>query len=329
MNQQTFLNELAAGLALLRPDDRRQVLDYYAEMILDRIEGGLTEEGAVARLEPPEQIAARIRVEYGGLCMAGPKTAQGPHGVLEYRPEGVVQAVELAARHTGLRLRPSPDGMLRVLLSAHQGQWVTADEYEGVYRLSYKPPLLGMLPPGCQQDIVLELPCGFEGTAGAKTSCAAICAEGLSLTGKLSLHTSHSAIKAKNCACSSFSLGTSNSSITLAGLTGQTCNATTSNSRIAAAGCHFAGRLHLTTSNGGVRVEGVASPDIALTTSNGAIKGWILGSEEDYSVSAHTSNARSSLPSIADAARPNRLYAATSNAKIRLGFAQAAPDKAG
>ncbi|MBQ8893779.1 MAG: DUF1700 domain-containing protein [Clostridia bacterium] len=63
MNKQQFLTELARRLQQLPPADIARSLDYYAEMIDDRIEDGLSEEEAVGALGPIEEIAGQILMD--------------------------------------------------------------------------------------------------------------------------------------------------------------------------------------------------------------------------------------------------------------------------
>ena len=60
MNKERFLIELASALAGLPEDDVEKSLEYYSEIIDDRIEDGLSEEEAVADLGPIEEIRAQI-----------------------------------------------------------------------------------------------------------------------------------------------------------------------------------------------------------------------------------------------------------------------------
>lgn len=60
MNKPEFIDELYHLLNPLSKSERQQHLDYYEEMIADRMEDGLTEEEAVAALGRPADIAAQI-----------------------------------------------------------------------------------------------------------------------------------------------------------------------------------------------------------------------------------------------------------------------------
>ena len=60
MNKLSFLDELYHLLKSLPSAERQQHLDYYAEMIDDRVEDGLSEEASVAALGSAADIAAQI-----------------------------------------------------------------------------------------------------------------------------------------------------------------------------------------------------------------------------------------------------------------------------
>ncbi len=63
MNKQDFLASLRQGLKNLPQNEADKFLDYYAEMIDDRIEEGVTETEAITALGPVENLIAQIREE--------------------------------------------------------------------------------------------------------------------------------------------------------------------------------------------------------------------------------------------------------------------------
>ena len=60
MTRVEFLTQLDHKLSALSKEEADQYLDYYAEMLADRMEDGMSEEEAVASLESVDTIAARI-----------------------------------------------------------------------------------------------------------------------------------------------------------------------------------------------------------------------------------------------------------------------------
>ena len=64
MTKNEFLNQLRARLAHLNPQEREKSVAYYAEMIDERMEEGMSEAEAVASMEDVGVIAARIAAEH-------------------------------------------------------------------------------------------------------------------------------------------------------------------------------------------------------------------------------------------------------------------------
>ena len=63
MNKQEFTNQLTAALSGLSQEDIRKSVDFYIEMVDDRIEDGMSEEEAVAALGSIDEIKGRILEE--------------------------------------------------------------------------------------------------------------------------------------------------------------------------------------------------------------------------------------------------------------------------
>lgn len=60
MTKSQFLDRIKAGIASLPQGDKEKYLEYYSEMVDDRMEEGMTEEGAVADIGSPSDIIAQI-----------------------------------------------------------------------------------------------------------------------------------------------------------------------------------------------------------------------------------------------------------------------------
>lgn len=63
MNKQEFLAALGERLSGLSAEDMERSVEYYSEMIDDRVEDGLSEEEAVAALGSVDEIASRILLD--------------------------------------------------------------------------------------------------------------------------------------------------------------------------------------------------------------------------------------------------------------------------
>ena len=65
MTRKEYMQSLKEKLFFLTEENRQGILDYYAEMLDDRMEDGQAEEYAVAAMEKPEEIASRLWQEQG------------------------------------------------------------------------------------------------------------------------------------------------------------------------------------------------------------------------------------------------------------------------
>ncbi len=75
MTRRQFLNDLYRRLGPLSREEAEQHLTYYAEMLADRMEEGMTEEEAVASMEDVDTIARRILEDAGVELENAPEAA--------------------------------------------------------------------------------------------------------------------------------------------------------------------------------------------------------------------------------------------------------------
>lgn len=85
MNKQEFLDELRSRLKSLEPADIEKTVDYYSEMIDDRVEDGMSEEQAVETLGSMDEIISQIMFD-----MPLPKLAKAA-----MRPSRALRAWEI------------------------------------------------------------------------------------------------------------------------------------------------------------------------------------------------------------------------------------------
>ena len=74
MKKLEFINELGAQLHSMPAEEVRPLLDYYMEIVADRMEDGMTEEEAFASLGPIPELAEKILAEQ-------PQTEQEPEPI--------------------------------------------------------------------------------------------------------------------------------------------------------------------------------------------------------------------------------------------------------
>ena len=102
MTRKQFLNDLYHHLYGLTQDQAEQHLTYYAEMLADRMEEGMSEEDAVAGMEDVETIARRI-MEEEGLPYTPPE--ERPVVPPSYPDASRMGGVRVGGRHHGTLLR--------------------------------------------------------------------------------------------------------------------------------------------------------------------------------------------------------------------------------
>lgn len=63
MNQYEYLKELRRCLSILDRVEEDRVIEYYAELIGDKIESGIPENGVLSQLGTPRELADKILAE--------------------------------------------------------------------------------------------------------------------------------------------------------------------------------------------------------------------------------------------------------------------------
>lgn len=329
MNQETFLNQLAAGLTGLNEQERSRALDYYRELICDGVESGKSEESVIQDFGPPQDIAAQICTEYRTpepkQSTAAPVPPMQPpiNGPQTYAARNPVGAVILSAQNISVQIRPVPDGPIRVLFLPGESDYVTVTEENGVFTFTHTMHLLFHWRDLFRgpRSIILQVPTAFHGDISITTCNAKITTDGLHGIGTGSFTTNNARITVSNTDCRSLQLKSSNGSVELVGVRGEACTAVTSNSRITVESCVFPAELQLHTSNGSLQVEQVTSDNITLKTANASISAVLTGDAREYAIHSHTSNGQNNLPP--DWSYPGQtkhLSAVTSNARINVKF---------
>ena len=123
MKKLEFINELGAQLHSMPTEEVRPLLDYYMEIVADRMEDGMTEEEAVASLGPIPELAEKILAEQ-------PQTEQEPEPIPTPAPlpEPVPQAKRRWSGSSivlAIILSPLWLTLLCVLISIEIAVWVT------------------------------------------------------------------------------------------------------------------------------------------------------------------------------------------------------------
>lgn len=320
MNKEDFLKELAAGLSSLSEQERKQVLDYYKELICDGIENGKSEESATQECGSPKEIAAQICSEYHSTS---PVQRISPEQQ-DYRAKEPVRSIILDAVNVSVQIHEVPDGPVRVQFVPLESDHVICKEENGVFIFTHTMSHILFHWRDMfhyPRNIMLEIPVDFRGDVSVTTNNARINADSLHGIHAGNFTTSNGHITISNVKCHSLQVKTSNGAIDLLADGGDTCTAKTSNGHIHTEDCRFPAQFQLHTNNASIHSEHSISDNIIFKTGNSSINATVNGDMREYAIYSHTSNSHSNLPT--DWSYPGqtkRLSAETSNAHIDVKF---------
>jgi DUF4097 and DUF4098 domain-containing protein YvlB len=314
MNKAEFLAELRSQIAARAPEELERTLSYFAEIIDDRIEDGMSEPEAVATLETPAQIAETFGT---------PQSAQKKPN--SYDP-AQLHTINIYDLNCPVFLVPRKENV-ELEYHEHERKHYTISVQGGVLNVIAVSSMkwynwIGFGRDGFGfQPLVLGIPESFNGQIMIKTSNAEVSASDIKYSGGLSIRTSNAKFTFRNLKISGeISAQTSNGKLACQFIDCGSFNAESSNGRIEAIHVKAAVELTLATSNGRVEIQHInAGERIAVHSSNGRIYGTIDENMRVFSIRSHTSNGNNSLPG--DMPGGNKdLEVTTSNGPIDIRF---------
>lgn len=322
MNKEQFLAALSDALWRMPEPERITTLKYFAEVIGDRVDAGQSEEEAVAALGTPEEIAARLESENGfaeetfsaSFSDSASKEPRQIHRVFS----GIRTRVQIRVCNQPIEVVRGNSDVLQLDFVQLPGERYEIQEKDGGLCLVQSRTAKMRNPFRlCKQFVRVSLPIGYDGSADFQTSNASIRVTDGSFD-RLRLGSSNGALHVLRLTAQTLEMGTSNGSLRLIQVGARRIEGETTNGSVEATETSSAGLLSLSTTNGRISLNCVAGQNIRLQSSNGSIRGEIEGVEEEYSVSACTSNGRSNLSQRKGGAKS--LTALTSNANIDVSF---------
>ena len=310
MTREQFLNDLKSALSALKEEELEGVLAYYAEMIDDRMEAGMTEEAAVKAMEPVSVIAGRV-LEEAGVAETKEKPREKGNWKQISRPAETVRELRVQAENKRIRIQSDEDVHdIRLRYCIGENDIFRLHEDDGVLTLEHKlRPInsfvneksgegfnlesilsgIGKFITGLgermvvggvfnyeapENEIEITLPRTFCAKLTAATSNARILVEDLTFTQPLHLATSNALIQAQDVNCAQdITCVTSNGRIALSDVNVNAARLTTSNGRIALDDMIVRDHLTAVNSNGSVKLSDCdIGGALHLTTSNGGIE---------------------------------------------------------
>jgi hypothetical protein len=343
MNKIQFLATLRRLLKALPEDELEQILAYYRETIESKVRSGWSEEDAVNDFGNvyalAEQILAQhprrrprnigrivlialvvvlcvaalvavpaclLQIRHTGNVRSVVETLVGETIDYEYQTRDIsadgITAVNISAENKAVVFQLWNNDKIEVKYPTAKGQTYDFDCTGGSYTVINKSK--GKLRWNWSDHtptITVMLPENYSGDVQVDTTNCYVKLERFQKIGTIRCSTTNSAIMVNDISARSLSFMTTNAAIDL--------------KEVAAAE-----KIEANTKNAQIGLLKVESPDISLQTTNALVTGTIVGREEDYTISAYTTNAVSNLQNRSGGSK--KLSVETTNAIINLNFEQ-------
>ncbi|QNK40891.1 DUF4097 family beta strand repeat-containing protein [Caproicibacter fermentans] len=352
MNKKQYFRRLKFLLRSLPRGEREKILQFYREILEDKIENGIPEENAVNELGDvhvlaqkilaenpvrrqmsPGKIVAIVLVSFFGVVLVAALTAAALGFAAYTQVKTSATASSSSTRDGGEKesrtYAAAADGVLTVQVNAENkkielvstdGDQITAQyctAQDQVYKLSNQNGVFSV----ANKDLSYGSRFPDSWINGSVIDPADLITVKIpkDFAGDITVETSNSAIAASDFSkLGGFRCETSNSAICLSGISARDVKLESSNALISMENISTAGQLSARTDNAAISLERIASPDIKLETTNGMIRGTIQGRENDYTIDADTTNAVSNLQSRSGGEK--KLSVHTSNGLIHIDF---------
>lgn len=335
MTRSEYLQALRAALSFLDAAALDTAVNFYDEMIEDRMEDGMSEEAAVASLEAPETIAAKMREEEPPAPAAQPEeggeSAEDETGwekKTAVYPAAAIRAVALNAADMGVHVHAAPGDQATLTYYTSKTDVYTPQLENGVLTLDHvrrgsmvliftgksaMDVLRGLLQGTAKPAIELALPADTLADLTVSTTNARIRVEQMAALCSVQLHTTNGKLALENVQCKTLEGSTTNGRLTLRGVNcRQSLHMTATNGSVNAQDVQSGGDLALITTNSGMTAQTLAARGgLRLETKNGAIHAETL--RAGVAAALITSNAAVD----ADHVDAPRVTLRTSNGAIR------------
>lgn len=324
MKKEEYLKKLKYQLMDLPGEDLKQVEDFYEELIYDGMDQGYTEEEILEKFESPEEVAKKIRAEYGGIVVYTAKGKSQEHQ--GYESSEMIHTVKVETENLRVRVRTVEDGPVRVYFKPKDGQdQVVFEEKDGIFSFCHKMkgtafPLNWLNLFLDFNMLVLEIPMNFAGNLWIKTSNGSVKAAGLGNLARAEVFSNNGTIKLENSQIKDLMIKTNNARIEMINLMGESMEASAGNGLILAKECRYSSLLSLVTQNGAVTGRNIISDNIVMQTCNGFVNGTIIGNPNDYNINSTTRNGFNNLDNVFEPDRRKSLKANTHNGRIQVEF---------
>lgn len=325
MKKEEYLKKLEYLLIDMPTEDLMQIEDFYEELILDGVEQGYTEEEILDKFETPEEVADKIRAEYGGLVVytAKAKSKEEKQG---YTSSEMIHTVQVETENRKIRVKAVEEGPVRVYFKSEDDlDRVEFEEKDGVFLFRHRRKKTLNIKSWLNflfdfNLVILEIPVNFAGKLYIRTTNGTVRIDGLANLSSGEICTNNGKIRIENSRAEDLRISSNNGMIELANLIGEELEVSAANGLISAKECRFPRRLSLGTQNGAVTGRNIISDEIIMQSSNGFVTGTVIGNQNDYNINSTTRNGFNNLDNINDPNRTRSLTARTHNGRIQIDF---------
>ncbi len=318
MNKEAYLNALRDALQALSVQERDAAVEFCEEMIIDRMETGMTEEEAVSAMEPPARMAEKLSVDIRQPlkdAQSHPHTAgQAMHETEEapVHPDqwqkmqltcdaSRLNLIDLQAGNLPIKILLSPDDQVRLTYYTRprnvyearvEGdalilREVRTEKKSGLFHFSFHFDL-GTLP---RVEICLEVPADLMAELRVQTRNGGISMKGPQMLTHVEMGTTNGGVALENVKCISLNAHTTNGGMAASHLeTKKALSLTTTNGGTSVSHCRARGSLTVRTSNGGISAGNcTAGEEMNISTTNGGLSVQGL---DAAAITLRTSNSR-------------------------------------
>ena len=130
MRREEFYEKLTRNLDHFTKEEKKELEDYYEELICDGVEAGVPEEEVIDHLENPEEIAKRLNQEH--------QVSKENQSVLQtngsnYTSSEPVRELVLRARDRGFSVKESADDQVHIHCEKGEFDEIICNESHGTF----------------------------------------------------------------------------------------------------------------------------------------------------------------------------------------------------
>jgi len=358
MNKEVFLRQLASLISDLPDHERATILDFYREIIDDKMESGVSEAEAIAGLGDIYQLAQKILMENPNRKPQHKNKA----GVIVLCSvlcllivAGIVSTIVGFSNKFVINLGNGNNSSLQGQIVVNGKEVANVNNEEKTFtakaagvtkiKLQAENKSIHIIPTDSDEikiDYVSDQnqTYKFSSDGGIVSMDNYDTHSGFSLFGlnysgnddvivtvevpaqyanDISIRTTNSEIVvSKLKKLHDVSCTTTNSAINLSDIDVNSVNIDTKNAAIVMNNVVAQSSLEALTKNAKISLSNIVSPDITLKTENGIITGTISGREDDYTIDSSTTNGINNLRNRSDGSK--KLTVTTTNAIISVSF---------